>query len=171
MKLKDSRRHGGHDGRTSEPEYLSWVRMQRRCYEPNYKGYKNYGGRGITVCDEWRQDYRAFVRDVGRKPTPQHSLDRIDNNGNYEPTNCRWATSLEQKQNRRSVREITFNGETKCLAEWSRQTGFSPSVLNRRLALLPIHLALDPKHHAPRTEPERFWPRSPWPKPAAFLDA
>lgn len=131
------------DGRTKEPEYLSWVRMVRRCYEPSYKGYENYGGRGIQVCEAWRLNYRAFVADMGRKPEPDYSLDRIDNNGDYEPGNCRWVPFRHQMKNRRSNHSITHNGETKCLAEWCRITGFDPKALKYRLARLPVELALN----------------------------
>ncbi len=131
------------DNRTKEPEYLSWVRMQRRCYEPKYKGYKDYGGRGITVCMAWRQDYRAFVADMGRKPSPAHSLDRIDNNGDYEPGNCRWVTKRTQNRNRRNTRQITFNGETRCFSHWAQELGISRHTLDRRLATLPLEKALE----------------------------
>jgi hypothetical protein len=117
--------------------------MQRRCYEPKYKGFKNYGGRGVTVCAEWRADYRAFFRDMGRKPGPRYSLDRIDNNGNYEPSNCRWVPLEHQMRNRRGVHRITFQGETKCLTEWAESLGVGRWVMTRRLKLLPVEKALD----------------------------
>lgn len=134
------------DGRSAEPEYLSWVRMQRRCYEPKYKQYKDYGGRGIRVCDAWRSDYLTFIRDMGRKPTPSHSLDRIDNDGDYEPKNCRWATTTEQSRNRRGVRKIKFKGEARCLSEWAEIIGINRSTLRNRLARLPVQFALDPNY-------------------------
>lgn len=86
------------------PEYSSWQSMKQRCLNPNVSNYDLYGARGITVCDRWRNDFEAFLTDMGRKPSPQHTLDRIDNDGDYEPDNCQWATPKEQANNRRVAR-------------------------------------------------------------------
>jgi hypothetical protein len=77
--------------------------MIQRCENANHNAYKRYGGRGIKVCAQWRDDYQAFLRDVGRRPSPQHSLDRIDNDGHYAPDNVRWATAKQQANNRRKA--------------------------------------------------------------------
>jgi len=81
------------------PEYRSWIEMRRRCTNNNRAEYKNYGGRGITICQEWNK-FSVFLKDMGQRPL-DHTLDRIDNNGNYEPTNCRWADIAQQNQNKR----------------------------------------------------------------------
>lgn len=101
-------RHGGarlvRDGRFA-PEYRCWRGMIQRCEQPTHIGYKDYGGRGITVCKRWRESYAAFLADMGRKPSLKHSIDRYpDNDGDYEPGNCRWATAKEQSANQRARR-------------------------------------------------------------------
>lgn len=98
------------------PEYNSWTNMKQRCLNPNSKAYKYYGGRGITIHPEWVNDFKAFYAYVGDKPSPSHSIDRINNDGNYEPGNVRWATKREQVSNRRALQEHTtgIKGVTKC---------------------------------------------------------
>jgi hypothetical protein len=83
------------------PEHTAWVSMNQRCSNPNNPRWKDYGGRGITVCDAWRESFEAFFRDMGARPTSNHSIDRIENERGYEPSNCRWATRSEQQRNRR----------------------------------------------------------------------
>jgi len=98
-------------------EYARWRNIHSRCQDPNNPQYLHYGGRGIKLCKRW-EEFENFLADVGPRPSPRHSLDRIDNNGHYTPKNCHWATVTEQLRNRRTTRFITYRGETKTLLEW-----------------------------------------------------
>lgn len=93
--------HGHARAKHHEPEYAIWTAMKNRCGNPSDKAWKNYGGRGIRVCERWRNSYLAFISDVGRRPSPELSIDRINNDGNYEPGNVRWATREQQQANKR----------------------------------------------------------------------
>lgn len=96
-------KHGDTKGLSKSSEYACWVQIKTRCHNPNYREFRYYGGRGIKVCDRWIGSFENFLSDMGRKPSPKHSIDRIDTNGNYEPGNCRWATASEQRINQRRV--------------------------------------------------------------------
>lgn len=112
--------HGATPGGKASPEYNTWVHMIQRCHNPKNKDYKNYGGRGIEVCELWRDSFEAFLLMVGKRPTAQHTIERIDTNKGYEPGNVKWATRFEQNQNTRSNVLLTIHGETKTVSEWSR---------------------------------------------------
>lgn len=112
--------------------YTAWVSMKTRCSNPKCDRFANYGGRGIKVCERWN-DFRNFLTDMGEKPSPKHSLDRIDTNGDYTPENCRWATMEQQYSNRTDSHLLTFNGKTQTITQWSRELGFNHSALVRRL--------------------------------------
>ncbi len=120
-------------GMRNTPEYLAWVHMKDRCYRLKDKSYHNYGGRGIAVCERWRKSFTAFYDDMGKRPTDKHSIDRIDNNGNYEPSNCRWATKQEQADNRRSGYRFTYGGKTLTIRQWSNESGIAYDTLRQRL--------------------------------------
>jgi hypothetical protein len=107
--------------------------MRLRCLNPDHQAYPNYGGRGITVCQRWLESVQAFLDDMGPKPSPQHELDREDNDGNYEPGNCRWVTRSVNDRNRRNNRHITFRGETRTLAEWCELLDLSQGAISKRL--------------------------------------
>lgn len=108
-----------------------WQGMRRRCFSVNTSDYPNYGGRGITACPRWN-DFKNFLADMGYPPTDGHTLDRVDVNGNYEPSNCRWATRVEQARNKRNTKRFFHDGQNLTSAEWGEKRGFSPSlVLNR----------------------------------------
>jgi hypothetical protein len=115
------------------PEYGIWKDILRRCRNANRPEYRNYGGRGITICDEWANDYRAFLRDVGRRPTPAHNIDRINNAGNYEPGNVRWATDAEQSRNTRRNVIVTIDGRTMVLQDWINTLGVDRKLVENRL--------------------------------------
>jgi hypothetical protein len=114
--------HGASPYGQSSPEYTSWVHMIQRCHNPNNKDYKNYGARGIEVCEMWRESFEAFLLMVGKRPYPEATIDRIDYNGNYEPGNVRWASRAQQNLNTRSNVQLTIDGETKAVSEWSRDS-------------------------------------------------
>ncbi len=122
-------------GRYYTPEHSSWNNMLERCRNPKNAQWKDYGGRGITVCDPWR-DFSAFLADVGERPSDAHSLDRIDVNGHYEPGNVRWTDRLTQNNNRRDNRRLTYKGQTHTVSEWARIVGLTTSSLSQRLHTL-----------------------------------
>jgi hypothetical protein len=105
------------------PEYRVWSRLRARCNNPKNIGYQNYGGRGISVCPQWNS-FEVFLADMGRRPMG-HSIDRINNDGNYEPANCRWATTAEQNRNRRDTLIVEFRGERMKLVEAYAMVGSS----------------------------------------------
>ncbi len=113
-------------------EYAAWARAKRRCTDPNNSDFHLYGARGIKMCSRWMDSFSTFYQDMGSRPKGM-TLDRINNNGNYEPSNCRWATRETQANNRRNVIRITINQETHTIAEWSKITGLSRSRIWQRI--------------------------------------
>jgi ubiquitin len=126
----------GCSGKNKTPEYRSWACAKDRCYNKKATGYNNYGGRGIKVCDRWLHSFENFLEDMGLKPTPKHSLDRIDVNGNYELSNCRWATQFTQSRNRKGTVLFTYNGESLCVSDWANKIGMNEQTLEKRLRIM-----------------------------------
>lgn len=118
-------------GKAKLPEYWIWQRMKQRCFDKNVPEYHCYGARGITVCERWLT-FENFYADIGPRPLGM-TVERIDNERGYEPTNCKWATRKEQRLNTRVTRWITHNGETLCMADWARKSSVSISLLKYRI--------------------------------------
>jgi len=116
------------------PEFKIWIDIKKRCKESNRDNKKHYlyAGRGIKICDRWKESFKYFYEDMGARPTDQHSIERKDNNGNYEPNNCYWATDKEQANNKRTNILITWDGKTQTLSQWAEELGFRYSTLRDR---------------------------------------
>ena len=132
--VKCARVAQGTHGKTDTPEYRVWAGIKQRCHNPNDTGYARYGAIGITVCDEW-QSFEAFYRDMGQKPSPKHTLERLDNSLGYSKENCTWATWKEQARNKRTNRMLTFDGKTMCVAAWAEEVGIRAQNIIERLRL------------------------------------
>lgn len=113
--------------------YSVWQGMRRRCLNPNFKQWNDYGGRGITICPEW-DDFHQFVADMGPRPSKAHSLDRLDNDRSYAPSNCRWATKREQMLNRRITLKVEIEGREYLVADLAKQYGMKPDTIKDRVA-------------------------------------
>ncbi len=118
----------------NQKEYFIWSGMKTRCYNDKRKGYENYGGRGITVCDRWFCSYDNFISGMGPRPSPQHTIDRIDNDLGYSPDNCRWATRREQNNNSRRQNMMTHRNKSMNLTQWARELNMSRKGLTDRFA-------------------------------------
>lgn len=114
-------------------EYNIWRGMKTRCHVETSKDYERYGARGISVCERWRDSFEAFFADMGPRPSGRHQIDRKDNDGNYEPGNCRWATPRENALNKRSTRMISCFGEMLPLSRWAERTGICRVLIMHRL--------------------------------------
>lgn len=119
-------------------EYTAWRAMLQRCYNPNYAKFERYGGRGITVCARWRNSFKNFFLDMGLKPSPNHTLDRENNDRGYSKRNCKWKTVLEQGRNKSSNRWIKFGKHKMTITEWSRYFGVNISTLHGHLKVRSI---------------------------------
>lgn len=143
-------KHGALAGERSTPEYNSWASAKSRCYNRRNADYADYGGRGITMCETWRESFSAFFAAMGPRPS-RTELDRIDNEGGYGPGNCRWATRTAQTNNRRFNHRLTHDRRTMSLADWARETGLSQKVLAARIARgwPPEHALTKPPRRSP----------------------
>ncbi len=127
-------------GKSRTRAYRSWEGMLRRCYKSSDSGYARYGAKGIQVCAQWRDSFSAFLRDMGDPPTKEHTIDRVNNQGNYTPENCRWATKKQQACNTTAAVLITFDGITDSISGWARRIRVSHNRISNRLKQ---HLPLD----------------------------
>lgn len=130
-------------------EHRVWKGMRNRCLNPRHHTFKNYGGRGISICKRW-DSFTRFLKDLGSSPSHKHSIDRINNNGDYKPSNCRWADRSTQMKNKRNSRMLTLHGKTMNMVDWSIETGLHYDAIRERLNNgWPIERALDPKWKKP----------------------
>lgn len=127
------RSHGATVGGKVAPEHKIWTAMRYRCNSPSETSYPNYGGRGIRVCERWERSFEAFLQDMGPRPSPKHSIERINNGGHYEPGNCRWATPMQQGNNKRNNRIITIGDRSQTMAQWAREIGVTPQFISGRI--------------------------------------
>lgn len=119
-------------GKSKTDEYKIWGGIVKRCYDANSYSYEYYGGRGIKMSDEWRNDFTIFLKDIGLRPSKKHSVERLNVNGDYCKENCVWATQKQQGRNKRNNHLITFNGETKCVSEWVELLHITKDAVKRR---------------------------------------
>ena len=136
-------------GLSKSSEHKIWCGITERCHNKKSKFFMRYGGRGITVCRRWKT-FENFYADMGPRPSSAHTLDRVNNNGNYEPSNCRWATPEEQANNKSSNVMISIDGETKTLAQWCRETGVDSDLASQRInreKWSPVDAVTTPPRH------------------------
>lgn len=114
-------------------EYSTWRGMKTRCYWDKFHQYADYGGRGIKVCERWKNSFSEFLKDMGMKPFKSHTLERRNNDGDYCPENCYWATRIQQGNNSRKNRMVTAFGKTQSISMWSREKNWAESVIRQRL--------------------------------------
>lgn len=120
-------------GESASAEYRTWCAMKSRCENPNFEAYEHYGARGIAVCEQWAKSFDQFLADMGRRPSKDATIDRKNTDGNYEPSNCHWATRLEQANNKRNNRLIEIGGVVRTVAQWARTCGLTEAGIRARL--------------------------------------
>lgn len=130
--LKNTRHGHNRSNKLRTKEYTSWSNMLRRCLDRSHPKWPSYGGRGISVCKEW-MDFKNFLADMGPKPSPKHTIERLDNDSGYCKENCVWATNKSQSLNRRSNVHVTHDGMTMCISDWEKHLGFTKDTLAYRI--------------------------------------
>lgn len=130
---KSNTSHGGNRRGARTAEYRIWLHMKTRCYNKHCYSYADYGGRGINICKAWKNDFAAFLKDMGPRPTPEHSIERKNNNRGYSPANCVWGTRKQQARNRRSVGTLTIDGVKRTIVEWGELSGNKTETIKHRL--------------------------------------
>ena len=142
----------GNPAVTNPREYYSYRNARNRCFRKKDQYFANYGGRGITMCDRWKYSFVAFLEDMGKRPEG-HEIDRIDVNGNYEPSNCRWVTHAVNSRNKRSATWVEYNGKSVCLKELAELTGIGYGTIWKRVVKMewPVEKAVRPVGHGART--------------------
>jgi len=151
-------------GASKRSEYRIWQCMRQRCSNPKTKWFHNYGGRGIRVCKRWETSFEAFFEDMGPRPSREHTLDRVDNDGHYEPGNVRWATRDEQMNNIRSTIRLTIDGVTRTISEWAAVAGIPRKLISHRLELgwrIDTVLLSSPSHKKRRNRSAKSPPAAP----------
>lgn len=133
QRLKSRTKHGGSSRGAKTRAYSSWEHMKARCLNTANRNYKNYGGRGILVCDRWRNSFENFLSDMGNPPSKKHTLDRKDVNANYTPENCKWSTVAVQNMNKRNTVYITYKGIIKTQKDWCLFLGIDRNTMSWRL--------------------------------------
>lgn len=120
-------------GKTRTPEFRIWSGIKTRCFNSNAPEFKNYGGRGIKMCARWSASFEAFLADMGRRPSIKHSIERVENDGDYEPGNCVWVLRREQARNKRNSVRLKYRGQVKLLVAWAEELGIDEATIRMRL--------------------------------------
>lgn len=140
--------HHSLNGLYEHPLYCVWANIKSRCYDRNNKSFKNYGGRGVTMCESWQKSFLSFYEDVNSGYNQGLQIDRIDNSGIYSKENCRWVTSKINNNNRRGNAILTFNGKTQTISQWGDEIGIAPATIFARIYKgWPIEECLDKRKH------------------------
>jgi hypothetical protein len=144
-RIREIRTKHSESGYATTKEYATWLSIRKRCFSPQDKNWPRYGGRGITMSQEWSKSYDNFLRDMGRAPSQKHSIDRINNDGNYEKSNCRWATNKQQSNNRFGNLRIPYNGKVQTATQWAEELGLNRRMISEKFYKgIPIERILNP---------------------------